>query len=153
MQILRTWLLVGLNCLGLVTAMSAQSVGEAFWRCRAQPVGACFTHHGRLSSHNGIALKIWLIGTMRVVGVANDEGEMPSLVAKYLDMTSPEHSYVYGDFNICPLAPDEPGHMRLVCVSGAEKLVVQNLRGSRPPFRLLSTWPAGIDRKGNRSPD
>jgi hypothetical protein len=28
-------------------------------------------------------------------------------------------------------------------VVGAEKLVVQNLQASRPPFRLRSTWPDG----------
>jgi hypothetical protein len=46
-------------------------------------------------------------------------------------MSSEDHSYIYGDFDICPLAPDIPGSMRSVCISGAEKLVVQNLR--RPP--------------------
>ena len=57
-------------------------------------------------------------------------------------MASPNHSYIYGDFNICPLEPDTPGHMRRVRVIGAEKLVVQDIQGLRPPFRLLSTWPA-----------
>lgn len=58
-------------------------------------------------------------------------------------MTSPDHSYIYGDFDICPLEADRPGHMRRVCVVGAEKLVVKNLRNDRPAFRLLSTWPPG----------
>ena len=57
-------------------------------------------------------------------------------------MTSSDHSYIYGDFDICPLESDKPGHLRRACVAGMEKLVVQNLRSSRPPFRLLSTWPA-----------
>jgi hypothetical protein len=35
--------------------------------------------------------------------------------------------------------------MRRVCVTGAEKLVVQPLRRSGPPFRIPSTWPA-LDR-------
>jgi len=67
--------------------------------------------------------------------------EFPALVEKYLEMTSPDHSYIYGDFDICPTEPDKPGVVRRVCVTGAEKLVVQNLRGSRPSFRLLETWP------------
>jgi hypothetical protein len=58
-------------------------------------------------------------------------------------MTSEDQSYIYGDFEICPLAPDIPGHMRDVCVSAADNLVVQNVRRPQPPFRLLSTWPKG----------
>jgi hypothetical protein len=82
-----------------------------------------------------------LIGTRRVVGLDQSSEDLPAQVSRYLEMTSPEHSYIYGDFDICPLEPDRPGHLRLVCVTGARKLVVQNLRAARPPFRLLSTWP------------
>jgi hypothetical protein len=57
-------------------------------------------------------------------------------------MTSPEHSYIYGDFDICPVEPDTPGHMRRACVAGAANPVIRNLQGSRRPFRMLSTWPA-----------
>jgi hypothetical protein len=56
-------------------------------------------------------------------------------------MTSPNR-YVYGDFNICPLESDTPGHMRQACVVGAEKLVVQDVGRVRPPFRLVATWRA-----------
>ena len=146
---LRTPLHVGAISLGLWLAMSTKGAGAPPWQCRAQPVEPCFKHHGRLSSQNGIPLKIWLIGTTRVVGLENDFDELPSLIRKYLGMTSPDHSYIYGDFNICPLETDKPGHLRRVCVVGAEKLVVQNLQGSGPPFRLLSTWPA--DGRGGRN--
>jgi hypothetical protein len=108
------------------------------WRCNAKPVEPCFKHHGRLSSQNGIALKIWLIGTTRMVGLHGTE--LPPVVERYMDMTSPNHSYVFGDFDICPLEPDIPGHLRRACVVGAEKLVVQDVGRLRPPFRLLSTW-------------
>lgn len=124
-------------CLGLGSGPAA-----AAWRCRARPVEPCAKRHGRLSSQNGRALLIWLIGTTRVVDLENDADELPPPIRRYLDMTSPDHSYIFGDFEVCPLEPDQPGHMRAVCVASAEKLVVQNLRRSRPPFRLLSTWPA-----------
>jgi hypothetical protein len=141
----------GVMVFALWLVMSRPSVATpSLWRCRAQPVEPSFTHHGRLSSQNGIARKIWLIGTPRVVSVDNDEGDIPSLVARYLEMTSSDHSYIYGEFNICPLAPVKPGHMGSVCVSGAEKLVVLNLRRSRPPFRLLSTWPQESVNKTDR---
>jgi hypothetical protein len=125
---------------------SAQTPSAAPWPCRSQLVESCFKRHGRLSSQNGIALTIWLIGTTRVVGLANDVDELPVQIRKYLDMTSPDHSYIYGDFDLCPVEPDKSGYMRRVCVAGAEKLVIQNLQGSRPPFRLRSTWPAALFR-------
>jgi hypothetical protein len=84
---------------------------------------------------------LWLIGSTRIVNPANEVDALPPLVRKYLDMTSPEHSYIFGDFEVCPLEVDTPRHMRRVCVVGAEKLVVQNVDGARPPFRLLPTWP------------
>lgn len=123
-------------------AISAQNVDGASWRCVQRPVEACFRHHGRLSSQNGVTLMIWLLGTRRIVKVENEVADVPN--GKYLEMTSPEHSYIYGDFEICPLERDRPGHMRSVCVVGAEKLVVQNLQGLRPAFRLLSTWTADV---------
>jgi hypothetical protein len=125
--------------LSLWFALSIAGTGPAFSQTRAQSVEPCFKHHGRLSSQNGIALMIWLIGTTRIVGLENSD--LPPEVDKYLDMASPNHSYIYGDFDICPLEPDTPGHMRRVRVVGAEKLVVQNLQALRPPFRLRSTWP------------
>jgi len=123
----------------LLLAITSQTMSGADWRCNVQPVESCFNHHGRLSSQNGITLTIWLIGTSRIVNV--DKTEVPSFLDKYLDLTLPNHSYVYGDFTVCPLAEDRPGHMRPVCVTDAQKLVVQNLADSRKTFRLLSTWP------------
>jgi hypothetical protein len=127
-------------CCGLLLAIIAQSAIGADWKCQTKPVEPCFRHHGRLTSRQGIALTIWLIGTTRVVGVSDTETS--AIIEKYLEITSPNHSYIYGDFDICPLGPDRPGHMRRVCVAGAERLVVQDVLGARPPSRLLSTWPA-----------
>ncbi len=72
---------------------------------------------------------------------------MPRMLLKYLDMTSPDHSDVYGDYEMCPLEPDRPGGMGHVCVSGASRLVVQDRERSRPPVRLLPTWPMETGRR------
>ena len=125
----------------VVLVLNPSALSAVAWQCPAKPVEPCSKRHGRLSSQNGVGLAIWLIGSKRVVEVDNDIDELPAQVRRYLTITSPDHSYVFGDFDICPLEADRPGHMRRVCVTGAEKLVVQNLRGSRPAFRLLSTWP------------
>lgn len=54
-----------------------------------------------------------------------DNAEMPDMLLKYFDMTSPVHGDIYGDYEICPLEPDRPGIMRLVCISSASRLVVR----------------------------
>jgi len=127
----------------LLTGMSAAESGQSgpsnAWQCLVPTTAPCFTRRGRLSGQNGIAHMIWLVGTNRIVGV--HATQIPAMLGKYLAMTSPDHSDVYGDFEICPLEPDRPGHMRLACVAGATRLVVQDRERSRPPLRLLSTWP------------
>jgi len=101
----------------------------------------CFTHHGRLSSQNGITIRIWLIGTKRSVGV---DGELPQAIKDledpYLFLTSQQHSYLFGDFTMCPTSPDIPGHMRYVRLTAATNLVVQDVNRQRPPFKVVSTW-------------
>jgi hypothetical protein len=110
--------------------------GTSF-RCLAPRTEPCFTHRGRLSAQNGIAYMIWLVGTHRLVGI--DQTEIPEMLSKYLSMTSPDQADVYGNFEICPLEPERPGHMRAACVTGASRLVVQDRARSRPPLRLQST--------------
>jgi hypothetical protein len=125
---------------GMLSAASERSApSPTSWRCLAPPIEPCFIHRGRLSAQNGIAYMIWLVGTKRIVAVSDTE--IPAMLGRYLDMTSPDHSDIYGDFEICPLGPDQPGHMRSACVTSAVKLVVQDRDRSRPGFRLLSTWP------------
>jgi len=121
------------------------AVAQTSWKCERQPIEPCVRRHGRLSSQNGIAHKLWLIGTHRMVAVENSS--MPLVVEKYLEITSDDHSYIFGDFDICPTSPDVPGHIMSACIAGAEKLVVQPLRKPELPFRLLPTWPADARRQ------
>src|SRR5262245_2981619 len=132
---------VGATLLGMWCATQILVAEAVEWPCPVKPIEACFRNRGRLSSQNGIALTMWLVGTTRRVGVANDSATLPDFVRRYLVITSEDHSYIYGDFEICPTEPDMPGRLRYVCVSSAERLVVQPLRKSTPPFRLSPTWP------------
>jgi hypothetical protein len=108
----------------------------------ARPEYPCFKHHGRLTAYsNGIAVRLWLIGTTRVVHPEGDL-KLPPDFDKYLDPTPPNsYGNIYGDFEICPLEPDIAGHMRSVRVASAERLVVASAYGPRPPFQVMSTWP------------
>ena len=104
----------------------------------------CFTHRGRLSHGNGPPV-IWLVGTKRIVAVEDGLPEdLEKLVEPYLMLPSEQHGDVFGDFEICPVEADRPGHRRNVLVKGAHKLVVvfdEELR--RAPLKLLTTWPKG----------
>jgi hypothetical protein len=131
---------IAVSFLIALSLLANQALATDSWQCKKTPLEPCLKHHGRLSSQNGTALMIWLTDTKRIVGVY--ETDVPTFLDKYLDLTLPNHSYIYGDFTVCPLAPDQPGHMRPVCVAGAERLVVQNEADRKRTFRLLSTWPA-----------
>ncbi|MEP6784071.1 MAG: hypothetical protein ABI983_10395 [Acidobacteriota bacterium] len=115
--------------------------GAALAQTANHPTYPCFKHHGRFSTQNGIAEVIWLIGTDRRVGVVEELPRELAQLEPYMAMDSDQHSYIYGDFTICPVTPALPGHMRSARVKAAEKLVVQNLKGLWPPFKVLSTWP------------
>jgi len=139
-----TRFVIGLWALGVaVTLFSAQTpAAQSPWVCQAKPIEPCKKHHGRLSSQNGIGLKIWLLGTTRMVALENAFDDLPQILRQYLEMTGPNHSYIFGDFDICPVEPDTAGHLRRVCVTGGEKFVVQPDDTTKPAFRILSTWPA-----------
>jgi hypothetical protein len=128
-------------------ASGSQSEAQIRAACQRPPVEPCVIRHGRLSTQNGITQTIWLIGTTRRVSVNNQLSDfLPSDALKYTEITSADHSYIFGNFTICPVEPDLPGHMRDACVTAAKDLVVQRVDNSRPPFRIRSTWsnPAPI---------
>lgn len=131
------WLV--LNTAGI----AGQTPDSKLLKCPKPPVEPCSIRHGRFSTQNGITQTIWLVGTTRRLDVENGADTFfPAGVLKYLEMTSPNHSYVFGDFTVCPLEPERPGFMRTVCVADAKNLVVQNHMNLWPPFRVQSTWAA-----------
>ena len=81
-------------------------------------------------------------------GVKLDGSALEALItASYTDIKArvknADHSDVFGEFEVCRLQPDRPGQMRSACIAGAKRLVVQDRGLTRPPIRLLSTWPLG----------
>ena len=142
----------GLSVLGLgLWLSSSPAVAEQpSWKCPAQAIEPCVKRHGRLSSQNGIALRIWLVGTTRMVALANDVEDLPRFAPKV-----PGHDVARSQLHLRGLRHLSDGSRsawvsRRVCVAGAEKLVVQPLRGSRPAFRLLSTGPADGGRQTDK---
>jgi len=83
---------------------------------------ACYWVHGRYVIANGSGVRrIWIIGTHRVVHMYDED--MTALPPP-LDRQTWNSPDLYGDFRICPLARDIPGHSRPVRIRGVRRLVV-----------------------------
>lgn len=53
-------------------------------------------------------------------------GDEPTIPTNALDLLTPENGFtVWGDFYVCPVAPERAGSMRFVVVKKARKLYVQ----------------------------
>jgi len=102
--------------------------------CKGSPlvVAACFTVHGRLSLANGaFTVRIWPVGTHRMLGVADGDGKMhwedgpvlPKAVIRILASRPRGEVGVFGNYELCRLTREEPGHMQSVCVENASQLV------------------------------
>jgi hypothetical protein len=94
--------------------------------------GGCRNVHGRLTLANGNpSVRIWVIGTQRVLGVVQrDEsfGDLPSNIRRLWAAHGDDamwSSYLYGDFTVCPVTRSEPGRMQLVRLTGGTHLRAQ----------------------------
>ena len=91
--------------------------------CKSDPdiVEACFTIRGRLNVWNGSpSLRIWHVGTKRILGVDDD---FP--LRSELDAYDLLNGAVWGNFEVCPFTKDRPGVMRMVCVESANHLTYE----------------------------
>ena len=102
-------------------------VAPAYRPCKEDPnvVDACFALHGRAFLSNGTpSLRIWRIGTDRILGVFDPENEIiPDSLEKKLSGFDVD---VYGDFEVCPFTKRQPGEMQTVCVESADHLIVKH---------------------------
>ena len=100
--------------------------------CRHDPrvASSCFTVHGRLTVGQGSpGVRIWPVGTKRLLGVEDEPPNVPANVsARFSRAVFDTKDAIFGDFDICPLERERPGHMRLVCVAAATHLSVRPLR-------------------------
>ncbi len=99
--------------------------------CKNNPkvIGSCYVVHGRATYGDGTpALRIWPIGTKRMLGVTAgpvaDDADDPIAPSDMLRFTSDVEA-IFGDFEVCPFTPERKGHMQMVCVQSAKKLVIK----------------------------
>ena len=75
--------------------------------------GQCGWVHGRYAVYNGSSVRrIWVIGTHRIVALADDDQDLPPAIASY--QQDPSGGAVYGDFYVCAREANRPGHMQHV---------------------------------------
>jgi len=118
----------------LLLAASASALAEEPPPCKGARtvVDACFTVHGRLGVYNGIPIRIWVLGTRRMLGVKDATGGgivVRPEIQKLLSLGEPGDTVVYGDYDVCPLSKAHPGWMQFVCVEGATHLMVRRRAG------------------------
>jgi hypothetical protein len=101
--------------------------------CREHPqlVGKCFNVHGRLSTYNGNpAVRLWRIGTKRVLGVSDQRFSLPGYrnIPEDLSKQLNGETEILGDFLVCPFTRPRPGEMQLMCIESAKNIVVKKRR-------------------------
>lgn len=125
----------------LVAAFWAQAIPQDAPKrkipCKtAQNASECYWTHGRITIGNGTpAYRLWKIGTKRLLGIYSGpstyhdplslDNEDPDFPANVEKIWTPRLGVpLYGDFEVCPLAPERAGFMRPVCVESAKNLFI-----------------------------
>jgi len=115
------------------------AIGDQRLPCKGSPniMGECFTVHGRVGAYNGIPMRMWVVGTHRMLNVVeatelNDDenSAIPASVGTLMALGRPQEIVVFGDYEVCPLEKDQPGRMRAVCIESASNLVAAKWNGT-----------------------
>jgi hypothetical protein len=117
----------------LLAALSSTALADGGTPCAQSRaiVGRCFVVHGRMFFPNGNPpVRISRLGTKRILGVldgAKRDDTDAVLPEDLRGRLGPEWDKyeVYGDFDVCPLAPERPGHMQFVCLKDAGHILLQ----------------------------
>lgn len=104
---------------GLAVEVFGQEIGDL-----------SFKVHGRLSIYNGTpACRIWVVGSKRMLGIAQTPPPESPAMPLHLDELLTPDTEVFGDFTVVAMVPKMDGHMQIVRVFAAEKLVQTDLNG------------------------
>jgi hypothetical protein len=106
--------------------------------CKESPalVGQCFAVHGRLSWRANGRPYLRPAGTSRLLGFPREVEGLRRWLPDSVDPQAPGNIYerasprsadeveVTGDFLVCPLTPEKPRAMRMVCMESAGNLTL-----------------------------
>jgi hypothetical protein len=113
---------------GSVSAMSPPLQAQKSCREHPQLIGKCFNVRGRLSVYNGApAVRLWRIGTRRVLGISEQRFSLPEYRNLPEDLTKQLNgeNELVADFLVCPFTRAKPREMQLVCIESAKDVVVK----------------------------
>ena len=131
--------------IGMFAAAQYQTKDRTIPRKTEAIARACYWTHGRLGFGNGTpALRLWKIGTKRILGIysgpsaydlqaadpdngGNEVPELPLNVVHSIWHSTAQQlpSRIFADFEVCPLEPDRPGRMRAACVESARNILIE----------------------------
>lgn len=98
--------------------------------------GECRWVHGRFNLWNGSSVRrIWIIGTHRIVALRDGDADAPAVIKSYLygGFYPAKADGLFGEFDICALEPNQPGHMQHIRLRSTK-----NLRFRGRPFAPTS---------------
>jgi len=89
-------------------------------------VDECYATRGRLQAEKEKpSVRIWKVGTKRVLGVVNENLEnLPAKVREEFSFGV----WVFADYKVCPLTKDKPGRMQMVCVESMTNIRIEDYR-------------------------
>jgi hypothetical protein len=127
-------LMMTISSLALCLQALPQDASKRRIPCKTpQNASECYWTHGRIALYNGNpSFRMWKIGTERLLGIfsgpsvshdrLSPDQEHPEFPANVDKIWSSRLGDLYGDFEVCPLAPEHPSAMRPVCVESAKNL-------------------------------
>lgn len=113
---------------GSLSAMSPPLQAQKSCREHPELIGKCFRVRGRLSVYNGApAVRLWRIGTKRVLGISQQRFSLPDYRNLPEDLTKQLNgeNEIFGDFLVCPFTPAKPREMQLACIDSAKNVAVK----------------------------
>jgi len=125
----------------IVLLVSAQALANEKYRqqpCKIPEIApSCLRIHGKLWTGNGTpSTRLWQTGTHHIYGIYSNrygfvhdestlDNEAPELHFTLPKSTSDQGGWtVYGDFEVCPLAPHIQGHMQAACIASGTHVIV-----------------------------
>ena len=106
----------------LGTSQNPEIRAEAVCSHEAAPfVDSCFSIRGRMGAYSGSpSYRIWIVGTNRLLGVTQSHGcTVPALLDSLIGV---QDKFVFADFVVRPVSPEEAGAMRFVCIASATRI-------------------------------
>jgi hypothetical protein len=113
-----------------MSGVDGSAAGKRRIPCKTpENASTCYWTHGRLSINNGTpSFRLWKIGTHRILAVYsgpsvdrdsdNEYPELPVSVARVMTLGT----WVYADFEVCPLEEEKPRVMQAICIESAQHI-------------------------------